>query len=193
MPSIAILGSGNGSNAQALINAVEAGTLEMTIACIISDVQNAPILERAKQHHIPAHYIDCAPSPYALRDQAEATVLQLLEHYQVDYIILAGFMRIVKKAYSTPFREKSSTFTPLSCPLSQVSRQDGRRLKQVFSKRAALFITSMRESIPVKSFFKKKFLLNPTDTLESLMQKMHAAEHIAYPEALRRILCPEIQ
>ena len=61
MPSIAILGSGNGSNAQALINAVEAGTLDTTIACIISDVQNAPILERAKQHHIPAHYIDCAP------------------------------------------------------------------------------------------------------------------------------------
>jgi folate-dependent phosphoribosylglycinamide formyltransferase PurN len=63
MPSIAILGSGNGSNAQALIDAVEAGTLEATIACIISDVQNARILERAKKHHIPAH-LSIAPPPH---------------------------------------------------------------------------------------------------------------------------------
>ena len=113
MPSIAILGSGNGSNAQALINAVEAGTLDTTIACIISDVQNAPILERAKQHHIPAHYIDCAPSHYTLRD-SRSEVLQLLEHYQVDYIILAGFMDRKKKSLLNTFPRKVINIHPFS-------------------------------------------------------------------------------
>ena len=187
MPSIAILGSGNGSNAQALIDAVEAGTLDTTIACIISDVKDARILERAKKHHIPAHYIDCTPSPYALRDQAEATVLQLLEHYQVDYIILAGFMRIVKKAYSTPF-QKSHQHSPSLLPAFP-GLEAGRQAFEAGVRETGCTVHYVDAGIDTGEIIvQKEVIIEPDDSLEQLMEKIHAAEHIAYPEALRRIL-----
>ena len=193
MPSIAILGSGNGSNAQALINAVEAGTLEMTIACIISDVQNAPILERAKQHHIPAHYIDCAPSPYTLRDQAEASVLQLLDHYQVDYIILAGFMRILKKSLLNTFPRKVINIHPSLLPAFP-GLEAGRQAFDAGVRETGCTVHYVDEGIDTgEIILQKKISIEDTDTLESLMQKMHAAEHIAYPEALHHLFKTEIQ
>ena len=107
MPSIAILGSGNGSNAQAIINAIENGMVDAQIVCIISDVKDAPILKRAHKHNIPSHYIDCSPSPHALRDEAEQSVLALLDSYKAEYIILAGFLRIIKQSLLERFQEES--------------------------------------------------------------------------------------
>ena len=188
MPSIAILGSGNGSNAQALIDAVEAGTLDTTIACIISDVKDARILERAKQHHIPAHYIDCTPSPYALRDQAEATVLQLLEHYQVDYIILAGFMRIVKKSLLNAFPRKVINIHPSLLPAFP-GLEAGRQAFEAGVRETGCTVHYVDAGIDTGEIIvQKKVIIEPDDSLEQLMEKIHAAEHIAYPEALRRIL-----
>ena len=187
MPSIAILGSGNGSNAQALINAVEAGTLDTTIACIISDVKDSHILQRAKQHHIPAHYIDCTPSPYALRDQAEATVLQLLEHYQVDYIILAGFMRIVKKNLLNAFPNKVINIHPSLLPAFP-GLEAGRQAFEAGVSETGCTVHYVDAGIDTgKIIIQKKISIEPTDTLESMMQKIHAAEHIAYPEALNHL------
>lgn len=193
MPSIAILGSGNGSNAQALINAVEAGTLDTTIACIISDVQDARILERAKQHNIPAHYIDCAPSPYALRDQAEATVLQLLKNYQVDYIILAGFMRIVKKSLLNTFPRKVINIHPSLLPAFP-GLEAGRQAFEAGVRKTGCTVHYVDAGIDTgEIIYQKKISIEPTDTLESMMQKIHAAEHIAYPEALNHLFKTETQ
>ena len=111
MPSL-LLGSGNGSNAQALIDAVEAGTLDDHCLYNLRDVKEARI-RTGKTTPYSSSFIDCTPSPYALRDQAEATVLQLLEHYQVDYIILAGFMRILKKSLLNALPRKDYQYSPL--------------------------------------------------------------------------------
>ena len=193
MPSIAILGSGNGSNAQALINAVEAGTLDTTIACIISDVQDARILERAKQHNIPAHYIDCAPSPYALRDQAEATVLQLLKNYQVDYIILAGFMRIVKKSLLNTFPRKVINIHPSLLPAFP-GLEAGRQAFEAGVRKTGCTVHYVDAGIDTgEIILQKKISIESIDTLESMMQKIHAAEHIAYPEELNHLFKTETQ
>ena len=192
MPSIAILGSGNGSNAQALIDAVEAGTLEATIACIISDVQNARILERAKKHHIPAHYIDCAPSPHVLRDQAEAAVLQLMEHYHIDYIILAGFMRIVKTDLLNRFPKKIINIHPSLLPAFP-GLDAGRQAFESNASETGCTVHYVDAGMDTGDIIlQKKISIDATDTLESLMQKMHIAEHITYPEALNLLFNLEI-
>ena len=61
MLKLAIFGSGSGTNCQAIMDAVEAGTLNAEIKCVLSDVEDAYILERARRHNIPAIYFDCAP------------------------------------------------------------------------------------------------------------------------------------
>ena len=116
MPSIAILGSGNGSNAQAIINAIENGMIDAQIVCIISDVKDAPILKRAHKNNIPSHFIDCSPSPHALRDEAEKSVLALLKSYKAEYIILAGFLRIIKQSLLEKFPRRIINIHPSLLP-----------------------------------------------------------------------------
>ena len=96
MLSIAILGSGKGSNAQSIIDAIQAGRLNARVVCVISDVADAYILDRARQHNIPAEYVDCAPFKTKLDGDAEQRVIDTLRRYRADFIALAGFMRIVK-------------------------------------------------------------------------------------------------
>jgi phosphoribosylglycinamide formyltransferase-1 len=104
MLKLAIFGSGSGTNCQAIIDAVEAGTLDAEIKCVLSDVEDATILERARKHNIPAIWFDCAPFKTKLDGEGQQKVLQLLEEHDVNFIALAGFMRIVKngllKAYA---------------------------------------------------------------------------------------------
>ncbi|RKX41867.1 MAG: phosphoribosylglycinamide formyltransferase, partial [Verrucomicrobia bacterium] len=61
MLKLAVFGSGSGTNCQAIIDAIEAGTLDVQIKCVLSDVEDAYILERARKHNIPAIHFDCAP------------------------------------------------------------------------------------------------------------------------------------
>ncbi len=74
MLNIAVFGSGSGSNYQALAEAIEAGTLDARIACVMSDVKDAFILERAKKSGHPAVYLDCAPFKTKLDGEAELLV-----------------------------------------------------------------------------------------------------------------------
>ena len=96
MLKLAIFGSGSGTNCQAIIDAVEAGTLNAEIKCVLSDVKDAPILKRARKHNIPAIWFDCTPFKTKLDGEGEQKVLQLLAEHDVNFIALAGFMRIVK-------------------------------------------------------------------------------------------------
>ena len=107
MLSIAILGSGKGSNAQSIIDAIQAGRLNARVVCVISDVADAYILDRARQHNIPAEYVDCAPFKTKLDGDAEQRVIDTLRRYRADFIALAGFMRIVKGGLLREFQAAS--------------------------------------------------------------------------------------
>lgn len=70
MLRVGVIGSGSGSNLQAILNATEWCGLKVEVACVISDVEHAFILERARSHSVPAYSIDCAPSRSKLEGQA---------------------------------------------------------------------------------------------------------------------------
>jgi len=184
MPSIAILGSGNGSNAQAIINAIENGMVDAQIVCIISDVKDAPILKRAHKHNIPSHYIDCSPSPHALRDEAEQSVLALLDSYKAEYIILAGFLRIIKQSLLERFPRKIINIHPSLLP-SFPGLSAGEQAYKAGVKETGCTVHYVDSGIDTGDIIlQKKVEIHPTDTLVTLMNKIHEVEHVAYPEAL---------
>ena len=188
MSNIAILGSGNGSNAQALIDAVEAGTLPMQIRCILSDVKEARILERAHIHHIPAHFIDCAPSKSLLHQTAEAEVLELLAKYEIDYVLLAGFMRIIKQDLLDAYPNRIINIHPSLLPAFP-GLDAGKQAYEAGVSATGCTVHYVDAGIDTGEIIvQKEVAIEPHDSLEQLMEKIHAAEHIAYPEALRRIL-----
>lgn len=86
---IGVLVSGSGSNLQSIIDAVEAGNLRSKIVCILSNKEDAYGLVRARKHGIPAYFIDPKEEDY------DGRVLNCLQDYEVDLVVLAGYLKIV--------------------------------------------------------------------------------------------------
>ncbi|MCW8092429.1 phosphoribosylglycinamide formyltransferase [Alteromonas sp. ASW11-130] len=93
VPSICVLISGNGSNLQAIIDAIATGKLEAKIACVISNRTDAYGLTRAEMAGIPAHTLD--HNAFDDRENYDYALKELIDRYHPDCVVLAGFMRIL--------------------------------------------------------------------------------------------------
>lgn len=187
MLKLAIFGSGSGTNCQAIIDAVEAGALDAEIQCVLSDVEDAYILERARKHNIPAIWFDCAPFKTKLDGEAEQKVLQILMDHDVNFIALAGFMRIVKGGLLNAYAGRMINIHPSLLP-SFPGLDGGRQAFEYGVKFTGCTVHFVDAGVDSGSIITQKCVaIEDADTLDSLMTKIHAQEHIAYPEALQWI------
>ena len=187
MLKLAIFGSGSGTNCQAIIDAIEAGTLDAEIKCVLSDVEDAFILERARKHGIPAIYFDCAPFKTKLDGEGEEKVLRILEEHDVDFIALAGFMRIVKDGLLNAYARRIINIHPSLLP-SFPGLDSGKQAFDYGVKITGCTVHFVDAGIDTGAIINQKCIaIEDSDTLESMMEKLHAQEHIAYPEALQWI------
>jgi len=187
MLKLAIFGSGSGTNCQAIIDAVEAGALDAEIKCVLSDAADAYILERARKHNIPAIHIDCAPFKTKLDGEAEQRVLGTLEEYGVDFIALAGFMRIVKDGLLNAYAGRMVNIHPSLLP-SFPGLDGGRQAFEYGVKYTGCTVHFVDAGVDTGAIINQKVIaIEDGDTLQSMMEKLHAQEHIAYPEALQWI------
>lgn len=187
MLKLAIFGSGSGTNCQAIIDAIEAGVLHAEIKCILSDVKDATILERARKHHIPAIYFDCAPFKTKLDGEAEQKVLKILAEHDVNFIALAGFMRIVKDGLLNAYAGRIINIHPSLLP-SFPGLDSGKQAFDYGVKFTGCTVHFVDAGVDTGAIITQKCVaIEETDTLDTLMQKIHQQEHIAYPEALQWI------
>ena len=187
MLKLAIFGSGSGTNCQAIIDAIDAGMLDAQIKCVLSDVEDAYILERARKHHIPAIYFDCAPFKSKLDGEAELKVLQTLKEHEVDFIALAGFMRIVKDVLLNAYKGRIINIHPSLLP-SFPGLNGGNQAFDYGVKFTGCTVHFVDAGVDTGAIINQKCIaIEDGDTLESMMEKLHAQEHIAYPEALQWI------
>ncbi len=193
MLKLAIFGSGSGTNCQAIIDAVEAGMLDAEIRCVLSDVADAYILERARKHHIPAIHFDCAPFKTKLDGEAEQKVLQILEDHDVNFIALAGFMRIVKNGLLNTYAGRIINIHPSLLP-SFPGLDSGKQAFDYGVKHTGCTVHFVDAGVDTGAIINQKTIaIEDSDTRESMMEKLHAQEHIAYPEALQWIAEGRIQ
>ncbi len=187
MLNLAIFGSGSGSNYQAIAEAIATGTLDARIACVISDVQDAFILERARNLGHPAIYLDCAPFKTKLDGEAEQRAIELIKQHGGDFIALAGFMRIVKPGLLTAFSERIINIHPSLLP-DFPGLEAGKQALEAGVKETGCtvhFVDTGIDTGPI--IVQRKAAVLPDDTVETLMNRIHEQEHLAYPEALRKI------
>ncbi len=115
---VAILASGRGSNLQAVIDAIEAGTVQAKIVAVISNKKEAPALERASRQGLSSLFVD--PKPYAGRpDSREAydrELLDVLRRHDVELVLLAGYMKIVTKVLVEAFTNRMMNIHPSLLP-----------------------------------------------------------------------------
>ena len=185
MLSLAILGSGKGSNAQSIIDAIDAGKLNARIVCVLSDVPDAFILERARNRGIPAEYVDCAPFKTKLDGAAEQKTIGLLKRYGADFIALAGFMRIVKAGLLREYAGRIVNIHPALLPAFPGLRvQAAAAAYGVTSAGATVhFVDEGMDSGPI--ILQEAVPVEDDDTVTTLAERILHLEHRLYVRAVR--------
>lgn len=107
---IAVLVSGGGTNLQSIIDAVEEGTLESKIVCVISNKEAAYGLERARQHGIPAYFINPKEEGY------DEKLFERLQEENVDLIVLAGYLKILAPKLIHTYKKRIINIHPALLP-----------------------------------------------------------------------------
>lgn len=184
---IGVLGSGRGSNCQSIIDAIAEGRLKAQVVCVISDVPDAYLLERARQQGVPAIYADHAPFKTKLEGVAEAKVIEILRAHGAQAVALAGYMRIVKKGLLEAFPNRVLNIHPALLP----SFPGTAAWKQALDYGAKVagctvhFVDSGTDTGPI--IVQKSVPVLENDTPESLHARIQQQEHQAYPEALQLV------
>ncbi|OVE76375.1 phosphoribosylglycinamide formyltransferase [bacterium E08(2017)] len=184
---IAVLGSGKGSNCQSIIDAIEAGSLNAEVVCVISDVEGAGILERAEKHGITAKYMSAAPFKTKLEGEGEQAYIDFMKECGADTVVLAGFMRMIKQGLLDAFPMRVLNIHPSLLPAFP-GMESWKQALDYGTKVAGCtvhFVDIGMDTGPI--IVQKTVPVESDDTAETLHARMQVQEHIAYPEALRLI------
>jgi phosphoribosylglycinamide formyltransferase-1 len=186
--NIVLLGSGRGSNAEAVLQAQRAGKLgRARVAGILCDQPTARMLELGPQFGVSAVYIDPAPFKTKLEGVAEEKYIAQIREWKADLVVLAGFMRVIKQGFLDAFAGRIINLHPSLLP--QFPGLDG--IKQAFDARVAITGCTVHEvNAHVdggRILRQTKVPIAPDDTLETLAAKIHAAEHVLLPAVIAEL------
>jgi len=181
---VGVLGSGKGSNCQAIIDAAESGSLNARVVCVASDVEDAYILERAAGYGIPASFISAAPFKTKLEGEGEARFVEFLREHDVQVVALAGFMRVIKPGLLAAFPGKVINIHPSLLP-SFPGLHGWEQTLDYGAKVGGCTVHIVDEGVDTGPIIVQKAVpVMDDDTAESLHARIQIQEHIAYPEAL---------
>jgi phosphoribosylglycinamide formyltransferase-1 len=185
---IVILGSGRGSNADALLKAEakkQLGTAK--IAAIISDQEDAGILQLGQKHKVPAIYIDPGRKGARLTEEAEQIYIERIQSFSPKLIVLAGFMRIIDRKFIEAFEGQVINLHPSLLP-SFIGMHG---IKQAHDHGVKItgctvhWVTPDLDSGPIID--QKEVRIESSDTLEMLETKIHIAEHRLLPDIVAKL------
>jgi phosphoribosylglycinamide formyltransferase 1 len=185
---IVILGSGRGSNAEAILQAQQAGKLGRgQVVQIFSDQPDAGILALGPRFGVPATFLDAAPYKTKLDGDAEQHYIVSILACRPDLIVLAGFMRVLKLPFLTKFEGRIINLHPSLLP--SFPGLDG--IGQAFRRGVKITgctvhsVTLDVDGGPILD--QAAVRVEETDTLETLAAKVHAAEHALLPAVIARL------
>ena len=189
---LGVLGSGKGSNFVALADAIGAGTVPAEIALVLSDVADAGILEHARARNLRARFIPPGKFRTKLDEDTERAFVSALQQANVDLIVLAGFMRVLKGDFLRAFEGRIVNIHPSLLP----SFPGLEAWKQALDHGVKVtgctvhFVDAGVDCGPIIGQQTVPVLDN--DTAESLHQRIHAAEHELYPKCVGAVARGEI-
>jgi phosphoribosylglycinamide formyltransferase-1 len=185
---VVILGSGRGSNAEAILLAQQAGNLGAArVVHIFSDQPSAGILALGPRFGVPAAYVDPAPFRTKLEGEGETRFIAAVQEQSPDLVVLAGFMRVLKPRFLQAFAGRIINLHPSLLPL--FPGLDG--IGQAF--RAGVEATGctvhyVTADVDAGQIIEQATVpIVPGETLETLAAKVHAAEHRLLPAVIARL------
>lgn len=185
---IVILGSGRGSNAEAILQAQQQGRLGRgQVVQIFTDKPDAGILALGVRYGVPAAFLDAAPYKTKLDGDAEQHYIAAILACQADLIVLAGFMRVLKMPFISKFEGRIINLHPSLLP--SFPGLDG--IGQAFRRGVKItgctvhYVTLDVDGGPIID--QEPVRIEETDTLDTLTKKVHAAEHLLLPRVIARL------
>lgn len=183
---LALFASGSGSNVEAIIQAVNRGELEADIACILCDNPSAYVIERAKKHGIP--YRVFSPKEFSSRADWERAILAEMKTNQIDWIILAGFMRIIGNILLDAYDNRIINLHPSLLPAFP-GKQGIRDAFDAGVSQTGVTIHLVDSGIDTGPILAQETLdIDPEWELSDLEQHIHQIEHRLYPQVIQQTI-----
>ena len=180
--NFAVLASGKGSNLQAIINAVKLRKIKADLKLVISDKAEAFALKRAQKAKIPVVFVD--PKKYDDRVSFDRAVVAHLKAAKVDFVVLAGFMRILSPYFIQQYPMKILNVHPALLPGFPGAHAIGDAFDYGV-KVTGVTIHFVDEKIDHGPIIMQEIVrVEKRDTLKSLEAKIHRAEHALYPKVI---------
>lgn len=182
MKRLVVLASGRGSNFKAILDHVEAGDINGEIVAVISDNHDAKALETARDHEIEAIYGN------AKSDEYTNWLIGTVKTYAPDYILLAGYMRIVPPEFVAAFEGKIINIHPALLP-SFKGLHGQRQALEYGVKIAGCTVHYVDEGMDTGKIIAQRAVeVKDDDTEETLSARILEQEHQLYP-AVVKMLC----
>lgn len=181
--NLGVLASGRGSNFQAIIDEIAAGKLKAALQLLIVDNPDSYAIERARRHSIDYLYIN--PKDFASKDDFFSAIAGALKERDIELVVLAGFMRIVRKPLIDAFPNRIINIHPALLPAFPGLHSQKQALDYGvrFSGCTVHFVDTGMDTGPV--IIQAVAPVLPSDTEETLSGRILELEHRILPEAIR--------
>lgn len=185
MIRLGILGSTRGSHLLTLITAIQHKQLSAEISLVVSNKADALILTKAKEHHLPAKFVDPA---YKTREQYDQQLSLLFREANVDLIVLIGYMRILSADFVTAWQHHIMNVHPSLLPAfaGKMDLDVHRAVLAAGVRETGCTVHHVTEVVDGGAIIlQKKCVVLPTDTPEQLKHRVQQLEGVALVEAIK--------
>ncbi len=185
MIRLGVLGSTNGTDLQAILDAVSAGELDAAVAVVISNRTGAYILERAEINNVPAFFISRKGKK---REEFDGEITAVLKEHSVDLVLLIGFMRILSPEFCRVWQDRILNVHPSLLPkyaggMDINVHEEVLKNKDTETGCTIHFVNELVDAGPI--LIQKKCNVDPDDTADSLKTKVQTLEGEAFIEAIK--------
>ena len=181
--NIAVFVSGNGTNLQAIVDAVKKGEINAKICLVVSDNKKAYALVRAKNAGIETFVLEA--KGFETRDVYDKMIMKELEKRNIGLIVLAGFMRLLSEGFVKKYKNKIMNVHPALLPAFKGTHgiQDAFDCGVKVTGITVHFVDELLDHGPI--ILQEALEIDKNDTVDTLEDKIHKIEHRIYPAAIK--------
>lgn len=186
MVNIAIFASGNGSNFENIVHEIQDGKIDNAICkVLIVDKEKAFAIQRADKLNIPCVYVN--PKEHENKETYETAIRQVLQEYEVDLIVLAGYMRFIGKVLLQHYANRIINLHPAYLPAfpGAHSIQDAYEAKAQYTGVTVHYVDEGVDTGEI--IHQEKIMIDASWSLNELEEHVHALEYRMFPEVVYQV------
>ena len=181
----AVMGSGTGTNFQHLLEQTTKGFISGEIVCALSDQPESGVVQKAEAAQLPLHVLNCRGCRQRFPEETQREACYFLRQHGIDYVLLAGFMRIIGTPLLNAFPGKILNIHPSLLPAFP-GREAWKQALEAGVKVTGCTVHYVDEGVDTgRIITQEQVPVLKSDTAESLHARIQQAEKRAYPNALR--------